>query len=82
MKMHAFSDRVEQNWSKLEQLFLLHRQEMCIFYGLGGMIIQPRGELAAGRQDLSGVRGSTPISSLREDEKRQGAKKYQQEGRP
>lgn len=81
MKMHAFPDRVEQNWSKLEQLFLLHRREICIASGLGGMILQSRGELAAGRQALSGVYTATPSPSL-QDEERQGAKKYQQEGRP
>jgi len=65
----------------LEQLFLLHRQEMCIFSELGGMIIKARGELAVGRKALSRVRGSTPSASLL-DEKRQDAKKHQQEGRP
>lgn len=46
------------------------------------MIIHPRGELVADRQALSGVRGSTPIPSLQEDDNRQDAKKHQQEGRP
>lgn len=61
--------------------FFCSTDEKCAFFELGGMFIQSRGELAAGRQALSGVCTATPSPSL-QDEKRQDAKKYQQEGRP